>query len=377
MYFVHPQIEISFENLKKILLSFFSKKPNIEGLKKMFPGKSIFFTDLGRTAFKLILEKFKLKGTEMILPAFICDIFFPILKNYNIQPIFVDVEKETFEPKIEEILKKVTENTRSILICHTFGLPFDVKELNSKIGNKVLIIEDCAHAFSAKIGNKFCGNFGKASFFSLYKQFPVARGGMVVIENERCEKEFLKETNFNLRDFLSLLNHFSCFAYIFKKLGGKIAEKIQRDEKRREIQGINKVSLNLFFGFLEDFEQKLSWRINLALFFQEKLKELGFAVQKSENNIFTIFSSLCPKNLNRDEFVKKLRKKGIFATRIWRKPIVLNPLVQKEYKIKIEDFPNTLEISKRIVNFPLQNYYTKSHIEKMVSNIKIILKELI
>jgi len=118
----------------------------------------------------------------------------------------------------------------------------------------------------------------------------------------------------------------------------------------------------------------------LALFFREELKKLGFEVQKSENHVFCYFSALTPQNLNRDKsrtkdlvrdkFVRELRKYGIFATRIWKDPIILNPQVQKEYNLNLREFPNTIEVAKRIVNFPLQNFYTKKDIEKMIRVIK-------
>jgi len=51
----------------------------------------------------------------------------------------------------------------------------------------------------------------------------------------------------------------------------------------------------------------------------------------------------------------------------------LNPKVQKEYKINLAEFPNTIEVAKRIVNFPLQNFYTKKDVEKMIFSIKRVL----
>ena len=52
---------------------------------------------------------------------------------------------------------------------------------------------------------------------------------------------------------------------------------------------------------------------------------------------------------------------------MWHTPLILNPLVQEEYNIDIKKFPNTAEIARRIINFPLQNFYTKKDIEKMIN----------
>jgi len=389
MYFVHPQIKFNIENLKNLFFSFF-KSPSEKELKKvklMFPEKEIIFTDMGRSAFKLIVEKMGLQNSQILFPAHICDTFFPIFKEYNLSPIFLDIEKETFHIKIEDIERKITPKTKAILVCHTYGLPIDVKKIKSICGERVSVIEDCAHAFGApyqslrdatgqaKLNGIYTGNSGDVAFFSIYKQFPSLRGGLLVI-NEGQEWDgprdspSLSRTKFDLRDFLSLLNCFSPFAFLFKKFGGEIAPRMIRKEKLKEPAQINRVSLNLFLDFLKNFEENLKRRIELALFFQEELKKMGFEVQKSDNNLFCYLSALTPQNLNRDKFVKELRRYGVFATRIWKDPIILNPVAQKEYNINLEEFKNTLEVAKRIVNFPLQNFYTKKDVEKMIKIVK-------
>jgi len=372
VYFVHPQIKFNIENLKNLFFSF-SRLPDekeLEKVKSFFPQKELIFTDMARSAFKLIIKKMGLQNSQILFPAYICDIFFPILKEYNLSPIFLDIDLETFHIKIEDIEKKITPETKSILICHTYGLPIDIEKIRAITNNRLLLIEDCAHAFGATYNGIPLGNSGDAAFFSLYKQFPSLRGGAAVFEIPNPK---LIKTRFNLRDFLSLLNCFSPFAFLFKKFGGEIAPKMIRKEKLKTPSQINQVSLNLFLYFLKNFEENLKRRIELALFFQEELKKLGFEVQRAENNVFCYLSALTPQNLNRDKFVKELRKYGIFATRIWKDPIILNPHVQKEYKINLAEFPNTIEVAKRIINFPLQNFYTKNDIEKMVLRIKKVL----
>jgi len=383
MYFTHPQVQINKKNLVKIFKSFF-KKPELslleEKISKIFPNRNFIFTDMGRSAFKIILEKLNLKNSQILFPAFICDVFYPILKQYNIEPVFLDADLTTFNIKIEEIPQKITEKTKAILICHTFGLPVDIEKIRSFLrasSFQLLIIEDCAHAFLAKYKNNFLGNFGDVSFFSLYKQFPTVRGGILVFQKEwKIEK--LKKTHFSFRDFISLLNYFSFFAFLFKKFGKKIAPKVIRTEKSKGPRGINRISLNLFTEFLDDFEKNLGNRIKLAKIFQEELKKLGFKVQEGENNVFCYLSVLVPKEIEekRDEFVVEMRKEKVFCTRIWKEPIIFNKAVQRDLKINLKDFPNTVEITKRIVNFPLQNYFKEKDIEKIINATKKVLKRI-
>jgi len=336
----------------------------------MFPQKELVFCDMGRTAFKLIIEELGLENSEILFPAYICDIFYPILKKYNISPVFIDVKKETFNIDLKKAEERISYRTKAILVCHSYGLPLPSEKIKMFATEYNLkVIEDCAHSFGAKIDQDFVGNFGDAAIFSFYKQFPTIRGGMAVL-NRKAKIENLKKTHFNFRDFLSLLNNFSFFAYFFKIFGGEIAPKIQRKEKEKKITQINRVSLNLFLSFLNNFEENLKKRVDIASILQQELKKLGFWVQEGENNVFSFLSVLVPPNVNRDKFVRNLREYGIFATRIWHTPIVLNQEVKMDFRLNPEQFPNTKEVAQRIVNLPLQNYYTKRDVEKIIKAIK-------
>ncbi|MFQ6082611.1 MAG: DegT/DnrJ/EryC1/StrS family aminotransferase [Candidatus Aminicenantia bacterium] len=362
MYFVHPQIKLSRKNLKRIFFSFF-KSPNLYRLEKelslMLPGKQLVFTDMGRSAFKIILEKLNLRDSQIIFPAYICDIFYSIFKRYNIQPVFLDIDINTFNIKPESILAKITPETKAILVSHTYGLPVNVKKIRkilSSNNSNTIIIEDCAHAFGAKFKDNFRGNTGPVAFFSLYKQFPTFRGGLLV-----CPEDWeinLPKTNFSFRDFISFLNSFSLLAFLFKTFGQNIAPRMIRKEKTSEPSGLNSLSLNFFSNFLKKHTLSFGERISLALFFQKELEELGFLVQQSENNVFCYLSALVPKKLEkkRDKLVKELMKERVFCTRIWHTPIILNSEAKKEYNINLNNFPNTIEAAKRIINFPLHQY---------------------
>jgi dTDP-4-amino-4,6-dideoxygalactose transaminase len=369
MYFIHPQIKLNLKNLKRIFKSFlgFYNKEQIEKVKNLFPNKQVVFTDMGRSAFKIIVEKLNLENTTMMLPAYICDIFYPIFKQYNIKPIFVDIDPKTFNLDIKKVRENITSEVKSIIVPHIYGKIANIDKIK-EIREDLIIIEDASHAFGAK-------NLTNSDylFFSLYKHFPCFRGGLLV-----CPKEWnieLPETKFSSRDILSFLNLFPFFSFFFKKFGNQIAPKMIKKDKKKKPAGINPISLNLFSYFSEDFKQKLKERKEKALYFQKKLKELNFQVQEPQNNTFCYFSALTPRNIDRDKLVQKLHQKNLFCTRIWHTPIVLNPNVEAEYDLFLGSYLYTIDTAQRIINFPLQNHYSKKDIDKMIKKIKDSLAE--
>jgi hypothetical protein len=199
-----------------------------------------------------------------------------------------------------------------------------------------------------------------------------------------CPKDWrvnLPKTSANFREFISFLNYFPFFAFLFKKFGrsfGALADQMVRKEKMSEPAGLNPVSRKLFAYSLLSFEQSLANRQKLARLFQTELKKLGFSVQEGENNVFCYFSALVPENLKekRDEIVERMRKYNVFCTRIWHTPIILNKEAQKEYQLNLNDFPQTTAIARRVVNFPLQSHYKEKDIQKIVKALKQVLNSL-
>jgi hypothetical protein len=114
----------------------------------------------------------------------------------------------------------------------------------------------------------------------------------------------------------------------------------------------SKNSLKMLNWYLDNYEKQTSKRKELAEYFHKKLQEIGL-----QSSGIAYISALVPKNINRDELFYKLRKKNIFCSRIWHKPIILDK----------EKYPNSYEAAERIINFPLQNWFTEKNIDKIIS----------
>jgi dTDP-4-amino-4,6-dideoxygalactose transaminase len=361
MYFIHPQLKLS--DLKRVNLP--------QKLAGYFPGQKFAFTDMGRSAFKVVIEQLKLQNSEIIMPAYICDVLYPILKHYNIKPIFIDTDLKTFQLKTEDIARNISLQTKAILVCHTYGLSADIERIKEITGN-IPIIEDGAHYF----GGQYRGNI---AFYSLYKQFPALRGGLLVCPAGWQVK--LPKTSASFREVISFLNYFPFFAFLFKKVGrsfGNLADQMVRKEKMSEPAGLNIISQNLFASSLISFERSLENRKKIARLFQIELKKLGFSVQEGEENVFCFLSALVPSDLRekRDMIVEHMRRYNVFCTRIWHTPIVLNKEVQKEYGLDSKNFPQTVEIAQRVINFPLQSHYQEKDVKKMIKALTKTLKSI-
>jgi dTDP-4-amino-4,6-dideoxygalactose transaminase len=339
MYFTHPQLK----NLKPLFKKTSEAKLK-QKLAKFFPNQEIIFTDLGRSAFQLAIKNLKLENSEMLVPAYICDIFKPIFKHYHIRPVYLDIDLKNFNIQISKIEKKLTSKTKSVLVCHTYGLPAEMDKI-LKIAKKhnLKIIEDCAHL--PPFGLPRAESRGDCTFFSFSKLCPTINGGMIV-----CKKPIKSE----LKKYKSKFSNLIKSARLFPS-SAKFLEKFRSGDMTLATKEFSmprkasKKSLGIFKRYLDTFKKQIYKREELAKYFQENLQKIGFRPSPG----ITYISTLVPKNINRDKLFKKLRKKGIFCSRIWHKPIFPN-------------LPNTSEAAKRIINFPLQNWFTKKDIDKII-----------
>ena len=84
-------------------------------------------------------------------------------------PVFVDSHPMTYAINSELVEAHITNRTRAIIPIHLYGFAtdlFPIVELAHARGIKV--IEDCAQAHGAAIGNRKAGSLGDAAAFSFY-----------------------------------------------------------------------------------------------------------------------------------------------------------------------------------------------------------------
>lgn len=101
-------------------------------------------------------------------------------------PVFVDVDVATRNIDIKQMKKTITKKTKAIMIAHTLGNPFNLREI-LKIANQynLWVIEDCCDALGSKYDGKFVSSFGDIATFSFYPahQITMGEGGAVVTNN--------------------------------------------------------------------------------------------------------------------------------------------------------------------------------------------------
>lgn len=115
------------------------------------------------------------------------------------QPVFVDIEPETFNINVSLIEENITPRTKAILPVHLFGHPAEMKGvMKIAAAHKLKVIEDCAQSFGASLDGRKTGSFGDAACFSFYPSKNLGAcgdGGMIVLNDFQIAEEIRKLRN--------------------------------------------------------------------------------------------------------------------------------------------------------------------------------------
>ncbi len=109
------------------------------------------------------------KGDEVILPVntFISDVY--AVLYLSAKPVFADIDPDTFNIAVSEIVNKITKKTKVIMPTHLYGQPAGMdKILKIAKDHNLKIIEDACQAHGATYKTKRVGSIGNMGVFSFY-----------------------------------------------------------------------------------------------------------------------------------------------------------------------------------------------------------------
>lgn len=110
------------------------------------------------------------------------------ISNLGAKPVFVDVDKMTYNIDPSLIESKITEKTKAILPVHLYGQCADMDPI-LKLARKhnLRVVEDCAQAIGASYKGRKAGSMGDAggmSFFPSKNLGAFGDGGMVITNDK-------------------------------------------------------------------------------------------------------------------------------------------------------------------------------------------------
>jgi dTDP-4-amino-4,6-dideoxygalactose transaminase len=288
---------------------------------------------------------------EVIVPSFTFVATVNAVKFVGAEPVFADIEPQTYGLDPQDVEKKITGKTKAIIAVHYGGHPCKIKELRKMaFKHNLLLIEDAAEAMGAIVEGKQVGTFGDCAILSFCqsKIISTGEGGAVVTGNKYFydQARLIRSHGKQDEDFVSL-------GYNFRMSSMQAALGISQLER------------------ISDLIQK---RQQVAHWYKEKLPGVWLnqikypSLPKMDGNVFQLYTIQTPK---RDLIMRHLQEKGI-PCKIYFNPIHLSTYYKRQ-KWEPVSLPVTEQTSKEVLSLPMYPDLTESEVDQVCESIKEVL----
>ena len=302
-------------------------------------------------------------GDEVLLPPFTFFATAGSISRLGATPVFVDIDRETYNMDPSKIEEKITARTKAIIPVHLFGQCADMDPLLEIAKEKKLfIIEDAAQALGAEYKSKVgsegrrAGQIGDLGCFSFYPTKNLGAfgdAGMVVTDNP------------GLAEKVRLLRvHGSQPKYFHKTIG-----------INSRLDTIQAAILLVKFKYLEKWtaeRQKKAERYQ-ELFENSLSSVKGFklpTVQYQNRHIFHQYVIRVPE---RDRLKQFLTEEGIGTDIYYPVPLHLQECYSF-LKYRRGDLPNSEKASEEVLALPIYPELTEDQQRVVVNRIKTFYK---
>lgn len=304
----------------------------------------------GTDALEIILTALNIGlGDEVIVPALTWISTAEAVTNAGAEPVFVDIDPNTYTIDVTRIEEKITNKTKAIIPVHLYGCPADMSDLNTLAKKyRLHLIEDCAQAHGAEFNGKKVGTFGIASAFSFFPSKNLGAfgdAGAIVTDNE---------------DLADLIRKISNHGQLNTKHRHFIIGRNSR------LDSIQAAILNVKLKHLDIWNEK---RVEVADFYRARLGTSGHIilpiVQENKKHVYHLFVIRCK---DRNKIIELLEAKRIAWGIHYPNALpFIEPYRYKEHKP--DEFKASSGIINNILSIPIYPEITNEQLDTICAQL--------
>lgn len=297
------------------------------------------------------------KNDEVIVPSFtfIATANSPLF--VGAKPVFADIEAETYGLDPGDVNEKITRKTRAIIPVHYGGCPCRIKELREIADdNKLILIEDAAEAFGARILDRKVGTFGESAMMSFCqnKIITTGEGGAIVTDSRDIyEKMKLIRSHGRLEtaDYFSSTDTMDYITLGFNFRISTMTAALGRAQLRKVNHIINQ-------------------RRSDAAYYFNNLQKSGpeISIHSLPKDYYSVYQLFSIRARRRDELMKYLSDLGIM-TKVYFSTVHETHFYKTVLGYECS-LPVTEKCSKEIISLPFYPGITQEEMGSVVETIK-------
>jgi dTDP-4-amino-4,6-dideoxygalactose transaminase len=260
------------------------------------------------------------------------------LKWDGIEPVFADIDPETWCLAPSNIEAAITPNTRAIVPVHVFGNACDVEAIDA-IAQKhnLKVIYDAAHAFGVQYKSESLLKHGDAATLSFHatKLFHTSEGGAIVFKRKEDLERAKKLINFGIT-------------------GPETIEDLGINAKMNELQAAMGLCV------LDEIEQIGRDRQEVTATYDSRLsgKVQKQLIQTGATYNHAYYPIALRGEAQLTKVMHSLRDSGVFARRYFYPSLESVTCLGDDFK----DCPESRELAERIMCLPIYSGLTTENI---------------
>ncbi len=285
-----------------------------------------------------------------------------IIRQFDAEPIFVDIEEESFNidlEKLQETLKeKKAKKLRGIVISYIAGQMPDLEKFYQIVRkHKIFVIEDCTDSLGATFKKQRVGSFtADMSIFSFmpYRNNIPSQGAMLTTnDDELYERAVLMKNHAIKKDENTVLG----YVHDVVDIGCDY-----------NMTGIDAAYCRTIF---DNLESDIKRRREIADKYIKGLSDLPHVMLPAITGDHTFSAFIIKIDKNRDDFAKELLKKNI-ETDVHYMPVHMTKYYREKYELKIMDYPVALRTYGSILSLPVYPQLTNGDVDAIINAVKTI-----
>ena len=271
-------------------------------------------------------------GDKVIVPSFSFIATADAVSALGAEPVFADIDPETFNIDPAGIESLIDARTRAIVPVHLYGQPADMAPIMELAkGHNLKVVEDAAQALGSSYEGRRATSFGDVgciSFFPSKNLGAYGDGGMIVTDSEEI-----------YRHLISLRAHGSAKKYFSEEQGWNS----RLDELQAAI-------LRVKLRYLDEW---CSRRRDAANRYNHLLRDLTeVALPICDSRCQHVFHQYTIRVANRDQVQKRLAEQGVSTMVYYPVPIHLQP-IYTSLGLGPGSLPHTEAACREVLSLPI------------------------
>ena len=284
----------------------------------------------------------------------------------GVEPIFVDIEDETFNLDPDKVLEALRtrpglrERVKGILAVDVFGHPAEWARLEAIAQEYGLaLIEDSAEALGSTYHGRPAGSFGSAGVFAFYpnKQITTGEGGVVLTDDDEMAELYRSLRNQGRGPSNEWLEHVR-LGYNYR---------------------LSELHAALGVAQLERLDELLSKRAQVAAWYSSGLEPVPYLVRpRSHSDVdvsWFVYVVRLKGNSHRSFVAEALKEKGI-PTRPYFPSIHLMPFYTQQFGYQVGDFPVTESVASATLALPFHNGMDEAAVQYVCDQLQSLTERL-